>query len=197
MITLGLGNFVPKRREQRPIEVQTLSEIAELLEPSPMVFRALSETVAWCLSLPPRQDHYRSIALDPSDLLRVPPLEEAGMDVYLDKKRDSYVQAVDSINVRRTALLRGSSIGLSDAAIVGSRGRILLYEPLENVSDGASASSSLGFFDMEDAPPWDTWFLHSSGSIFSWVPEDLTRNAQAGINANPVDCIHWCDWSKL
>jgi hypothetical protein len=81
--------------------------------------------------------------------------------------------------------------------VAKSRGRLLLYEPLETVTDGASDSSSRGFFDIEDAPPWDMWFLYSRGSIFSWVPEALAQDAQAGIDANPVDCIHWCHWPKL
>jgi hypothetical protein len=77
------------------------------------------------------------------------------------------------------------------------KGKLLLYEPLETVTDGSSEFSSHGFFNIEDAPPWNTWFLYSGGKIFSWVPEALVHNAQAGIDANPVDCIHWCDWSEL
>jgi len=86
---------------------------------------------------------------------------------------------------------------MPDLAMAQSQGRLLLYEPLETVDDGAAAVSSQGFFDVEDAPPWDTWFVYSGGSIFCWVPNSLVKKAQAGIDANPVDCIHWCDWSRL
>lgn len=170
-------------------------ELVEQLEPSAAVLQALSETVTWCLSLPPRQDRFRSTELHPSALLRIPPLSEIGVDIFLEKTRDSYVRAMESINATRSALITTRSI--NDATVAGSRGRILRYEPLETVSDGASAASSLGFFDMEDAPPWDIWFLYSAGSIFSWVPEAMIQNAQPGIDAIPVDCIHWCDWQKL
>jgi hypothetical protein len=97
----------------------------------------------------------------------------------------------------RSTLIRDTHIGNADLALAQSKGKLLLYEPLETVTDGAAAAASRGFFDIEDAPPWDTWFLYSRGTIFSWVPESLAQNAQAGIDANPVDCIHWCDWSKL
>jgi len=86
---------------------------------------------------------------------------------------------------------------MPDLAMARSQGRLLLYEPLETVDDGAASASSQGFFDVEDAPPWDTWFVYSGGSIFCWVPDSLVQKAQAGIDANPVDCIHWCDWSRL
>jgi hypothetical protein len=40
-------------------------------------------------------------------------------------------------------------------------------------------------------------YVSSENAIFSWVPEPLIRDAQAGIDANIVNCIHWCDWSEL
>lgn len=84
---------------------QTLSKMVERLEPSPAVLQALSETVTWCLSLPPQQDHFRSTALDPSASLSIPPLSEVGVDVFLEMTRDSYVQAMESINATRSALV--------------------------------------------------------------------------------------------
>ena len=197
MITLGLGNIFPKRREPSHSGLQTLSEMVELLEPSPLVLQALSETVAWCLRRPLQQDQFRSRELDPSALLRVPPFGESTIGVWLEKKRESYQSAVNAINANRSALVRDTNIEVADPAVTESKGRLLLYEPLETVTDGASGSSSRGFFDIEDAPPWDTWFLYSEGSILSWVPEALVQDAQAGIDANPVDCIHWCDRPQL
>ena len=176
MVTLGLGKAVPHRRE-----------------PSPAVLKALSETVAWCLSRSLQSDQLRSSHLDPSIVLRVPPLEEVGVEVWLERKHDSYQRAVSAIIEKRSTLVRDLHIGDADLTLAQSKGKLLLYEPLETVTDGAAASSSRGFFDIEDAPPWDTWFLYSAGSTFSWVPETLVQNAQAGIDANPVDCIHWCD----
>jgi hypothetical protein len=70
-------------------------------------------------------------------------------------------------------------------------GRLLHYDPRENVSDGASRYASNGFFDPNDAPPWDTWVDYSDGTLTSWVPDLLVPLAQAGIDANVVDCIGW------
>jgi hypothetical protein len=102
-----------------------------------------------------------------------------------------------AINEMRSTLVRETNIEIAGLAAAQSKGKLLRYEPLETVTDAVSASSSRGFFDIEDAPPWDTWFLYSGGTIFSWVPESSVQNAQAGIDANPVDCIHWCNWTEL
>jgi hypothetical protein len=180
MFTLGLGKFVPDRRK-----------------PSAAVLQALSETVAWCLSRSLQSDQLRSCELDPSTFLTVPSLGELSIEVWLERKRASYHRAVYAINEMRSVLVREMTIEMADLAFAQSKGKLLAYEPLETVADGAANCSSHGFFDVEDAPPWDTWFLNSGGTIFSYVPESLIQNAQAGIDANPVDCIHWCDWSKL
>ncbi len=73
------------------------------------------------------------------------------------------------------------------------QGRFLLYVPDENVSDGASRYASNGFFDPYDCPPWDSWLQYSDRTLISWVPEVLFPLAQAGIDANPIDCIRWAD----
>ena len=71
------------------------------------------------------------------------------------------------------------------------RGRLLIYVPSENVSDGASGYASNGFFDACDWPPWDLWLHYSDRTLISWVPEILFPLAQAGIDANPVECLRW------
>jgi len=197
MITLRLGNIIPKRRESSSNVLQAVPETVERRDPSSAVLQALSETAAWCLSKSLQNGQLRSRELDPSAILKVPSLDEVGVEVLLQKMRESYQRAIYEINEARSTLVRNTNIKIADPALTQSRGKLLLYEPLETVTDGAAASSSRGFFDIDDAPPWDTWFLYSGGTIFSWVPESLVPNAQAGIDANPVDCIHWCDWSKL
>ena len=195
MITLGLGNIVPRREPSSTVS-KALSETVEQREPSSAVLQALSETVAWCSSKSLQSDQLRSRELDPSALLIVPSLE-VGVEVLLQRMRESYQQTIYAINEMRSTLVRDTGMEVADPALARrSKGKLLLYEPLETVTDGAAASSSRGFFDINDAPPWDTWFLYSDGTIFSWVPESLVQRAQAGIDANPVDCIHWSDWSK-
>src|SRR5882757_7664834 len=107
MITLGLGKAVPHRRE-----------------PSPAVLQALSETVAWCLSRSLQSDQLRSRQLDPSIVLRVPPLEEVGVGVWLERKRDSYQRAMSAIIEKRSTLIRDTHIGDVDLAIAQSKGKL-------------------------------------------------------------------------
>jgi hypothetical protein len=180
MIKLGLGKIVPNRRG-----------------PSPVVLQALSETVTWCLSRSLQGDQLRSRELDPSAILRVPGFDEVSVGAWTEIKRESYQRAVYGINKMRSTLVRDTNREITGLAEAQSKGKLLLYEPMETVTDGASESTSRGFFDSEDAPPWDTWFLYSGGTIFSWVPESLVQDAQAGIDANIVDCIHWCTWAEL
>jgi hypothetical protein len=65
------------------------------------------------------------------------------------------------------------------------------------VDDGAAEAGSMSFYDVHDAPPWDTWVLYADHAVFCCVPEFAISRAQNGIDANPVDCIHWAEWSQL
>lgn len=134
--------------------------------------------------------------LDPAFVLKVPPFEELGIDAFVQAKRQSFEKATTFIRRRRSELLVKEAIHIPEVSTAQQTGRLLLYDPMETVTDGAAAASSRGFFDVEDAPPWDTWFWYAEGTIFCWVPEPLLTHAQAGIDANPVDCIRWADWSK-
>jgi hypothetical protein len=188
MITLGLTKHVFNKPSDPAPNLSNLPQA---------VLQALSETAAWCSRGILRSTELRSRELDPSVSLKVPPFDALGIEAWLNIKYESYQRAMDAIVQRRSVLLRDESTAITDVALAQSKGRLLLYEPMETVTDGAAAASSLGFFDLEDAPPWDTWFLYSEGTIFSWVPDSMIQYAQAGIDANPVDCIHWAPWSRL
>jgi hypothetical protein len=188
MITLGIGKIIfGQQKESSQAFPRALP---------PALLQTLLEVVAWCSarSLPGGQ--LRSPELDPSTILEIPS-HELGIDEWIKLKRESCQKAVSAINETRSALLCGRDMTTSDMAVQQLQGKVLLYEPLETVTDGAAEASSRSFFDISDAPPWDTWFWYSQGAIFSWVPEPLVQDAQAGIDANPVDCIHWIDFSEL
>jgi hypothetical protein len=102
---------------------------------------------------------------------------------------------VEALCQKRSAMLREEvqivPLGENDL----SMGRLLSYYPDEIVWDGASQVQSKGFFDENDAPPWDTWLCYFEGSLVSWVPKEFFPNVDAGIAVNVVDCITWTsDW---
>jgi hypothetical protein len=181
MLSLGLSSHDAGRQSLPLIEVLT----------------ALRETATWCAhhSLP--ANGLRSSMLYPSAILNIPSLNEPGVDSFVKTRRDSYQQAIESIRRKRSELLRNAEAQPVEAGAAQVQGKLLLYEPMETVSDGAAEAASRGFFDMEDAPPWDSWFWLKESTIFCWVPLLLISDAQAGIDANPVDCIRWAEWSRL
>ena len=103
---------------------------------------------------------------------------------------------VSSVCDKRAAILAGRS-GPNLLSL-----RFLIYEPEEQVSDGSSAYASKGFSDDFDEPGWATWIDSYRDPdlgvrLLCCVPPCLVEAAQAGIDANPVDCIHWADCPGL
>jgi hypothetical protein len=171
----------------------------EPAELSPLVAQALSETAAWCSHQQSLSHELRSPELDPSVVLDRPHFPESreAIKAWIQVRYNQYRQAVSQVTGLRSNLLAGMNVGTVHWNTAQAQGRLLIYFPMETVSCGASNASSHGFYDGEDAPPWDTWFWYSDGAILSWVPNDFISRAQAGIDANPVDCIHWTDWREL
>jgi hypothetical protein len=165
---------------------------------SPAILRAVLETVTWYSSRQFSGKPFRSPELNPCAILDIPDFSHSSeVGAWIEKKRVRYGQAISWINETRSTLLKREGIEASNAIYALSEIKLLLYEPLETVSDGAAEAASRGFYDLEDAPPWDTWFLYEDHAIFCCVPEFAVGRAQAGIDANPVDCIHWAEWSRL
>lgn len=98
-------------------------------------------------------------------------------------------QIIEALAERRASLLRELSVFPRAASSDLAGGRLLFYEPDDNVQDGASQYASMGYFDERDAPPWDTWICYVDRQLISWVPPSLLGLARAGIATNPVDCI--------
>jgi hypothetical protein len=130
-------------------------------------------------SIAPLERQLRTIALKPpSDISRV----------EMAPKRRGIVEEVAG---KRAEQLRASGIhvGTADNSVTG--GRILLFVPDDTLSDGAARYASKGFFDADNVPPWDTWVCYFGRCLMAWVPFELESLANAGINANPEECITW------
>jgi hypothetical protein len=85
--------------------------------------------------------------------------------------------------------------------------RLLVYFPDAELADGAAEQETGGFFDVNNAPPWDTWvgFFHDSSApdssyaryLVAWIPDLFVPVAQKGIDVNPEGCIEWLDDSAV
>lgn len=182
MVTLGIAKPILRKKGELSVEV----------------VKVLTEVAAWCSRRPLHISELRSTELDPSSTVAIPTWSDAKeIHQWVETKYERYHRAVTEITEKRSVLLREANMATQEWSTAQSQGRVLAYEPLENVEDGAAEASSRGFFDGQDAPPWDTWILYANHTIYSWVPETFYSVAQAGIDANPVDCIHWADWRDL
>jgi len=178
----------------------------------PEAMRPFAETVLWCS----RQD-LRTSCEDPEYLrnkgllglrkfkevnfaslcplsaeLRSRVLQPA-LDIGEYPSKDQLEHTVAQVIVVRSQLVAADGPLDQDSILSERRDRLLHYWPAENVSDGASEVGSLGFFNGNDIPPWDTWIHYAERKLTCWVPEELIGLAQDGIDGNPVDCIHWAD----
>jgi hypothetical protein len=123
--------------------------------------------------------------------LRTPALQP---NYLIDENRNENERRdlVFSVVQKRSELLCSRGQGkLPDLGENQGEGRMLIYVPEANVSDGASEAASSGFFDLYDAPPWDVWVAYSDGTLLAWVPPQLIGLAQMGIDVNAVECISW------
>jgi len=132
-------------------------------------------------SLAPLERQLRSSTLKPTD------------SIGSSYSEESIQEMVNQVIDLRSSMIKSQPFREHAPSRDQLRGRLLLYVPSENVSDGASRYASNGFFDAYDCPPWDLWLQYSDRTLISWVPEVLFPLAQAGIDANPVDCIRWAD----
>jgi hypothetical protein len=103
-------------------------------------------------------------------------------------------EVVSSVVLRRSQLLSSETDPAEGRSNSDLRsGRLLLYAPDENLADAAAKYASLGFFDVDNAPPWDAWVAFSHGTLLSWIPPQLLTLVQSGIDVNPECCIRWMD----
>jgi hypothetical protein len=144
----------------------------------------LARTVAWCL---PRAD-----AGDARNSLRP------------DAQRPRTLEAGYFAAVRHVAPGWYEMRGLQPVPRDLQGGRLLVYFPDAELSDGAAEAESGGFFDVFNAPPWSTWvaFAEDEGVdldnfkrryLVSYVPPVFLDACAAGIEVNPEECIVWLE----
>jgi hypothetical protein len=146
----------------------------------------LAETIRWCSS--------RGRIEDPRHSLRSESLQPR----LLERDRASAVRIVASC---RANLAGSLPMPVDGDTLRGCR--LLVYFPDADLSDGAAEVASAGFFDVHNAPPWDTWVALSKQPsaddrsfqqyVISWVPRDFLQLAQNGIDVNPEACIRWLE----
>jgi hypothetical protein len=77
-------------------------------------------------------------------------------------------------------------------------GRILCTNLETDLCSAATAPSN-GFFDLDDIPPWDSWFHHAPGGrtkgglLYCWVPSALIGSVEAGLDCIPIHFMQWVD----
>jgi hypothetical protein len=127
----------------------------------------------------------RASANDPAGSLRTLDLRPRVLEA-------SYADAVWSVCRFRESMLAGASGE-------GEDGRLLVYFPDAELSDGAAEKASKGFFDVYNCPPWDTFVaFHEApasvsfgNTVVAWVPSALVAVADRGVSVNPEQCIQW------
>jgi hypothetical protein len=142
----------------------------------------LRETTVWCsqyLDPAAPQSCLRPARLAPATLSRG--RHAALDDVFRSRRQDMLAQPK-----RETTSL--------------ARGRLLIYFPDAELTDGAAQAESREFFDVFNAPPWGTWVGYfeekscdrdRSAYLLAWVPSEFVPLAEAGIAVNPEECIVW------
>lgn len=155
------------------------------LSPNPPWLKPLNqriqETASWCASV---LDMTRVADSLRSKVIRPRVLEA------------SYSDAVWGVATSRQHLL-----GHNQTRIAAAAGKLMVYFPDGDLADGAAEAETGGYFDTNNAPPWDTWvtFAEDSGSkdasqvkyLLAWVPQPLVALVDLGIQVNPEECIKW------
>jgi hypothetical protein len=172
-----------------------------MLEPSTLR-RRLAEAIAWCALCGSADDPARSLR---SPLLRPITFDEGERWCrYRWGTHEERLAVVETLAVKRAEMLASEPSYLAAATVSMAAGCLLLYYPDANLFDGAAERESQGFFDVDNAPPWDTWVAYMqegdptmnesySSCLVSWVPPHLLELARRSVDVNPEECIVWAD----
>ena len=172
----------------------------------------LAETITWCT---------RNPQVKPKDSLRNSRWRPPSF-YYPESVYDPHIIVEQLCNQRSDELRFGyGNLYPNEPATNLAGGRLLLYDPYQNLADGAAELESQGFFNVDNEPAWDTWvsFIHFpdksekrnriylsgqyvwsqlggdyfASCLISWIPPQLLDLVTQGVNVNPELCIAWAD----
>ncbi len=120
----------------------------------------------------------------------------------LRANEDSRRSWVDTLSDRRAKLLADAGGHPATASVNDTTHKFLVYLPGTNLSDGAAASVSNGYFDLENIPPWDTWLMYfpaycGEGKLISLVPPELAEMVDYAMRCNAEECLYWATAERL
>jgi hypothetical protein len=209
--------FWPFNKKPAPAPTQVDIQPLSIQPPSVEEFRqCLTETVAWCaarVSADAPETCLRSAALQSGDLVEPPVMIANPKWWLLPKQRQRKIRSeakverqniVAALAQKRAELLRHEGSFPDEPLHDLAGGRLLVYAPSEQFADGLAELETAGFFDIYNAPAWDTWICYIqdqeqpnsySGDcrafLISWVPPAFINLAAEGIFVNPEESIHW------
>ncbi len=165
----------------------------------------LAETIQWCA--------IHGQVSEPKTSLRSPSLRPASLVTrgkdpieYKWVSREGCESVVTDLCARRSDWLRQyRDVGFLPT-VSPSSGRVLVWEVGCSLREGCPEDETSGFFDFDEAPPWDTWFAAIGESpfrpnrqpfgwpyILSWIPAEFVELADRGVRVSVCDCIWWAD----
>lgn len=160
---------------------------------------SLAETIEWCSN--PVHDReanrpLRSVALEPQALYGS---RKRVVGHVISCRKDQLIHQRHEAQALQLSL-QHKNITIPSQTY-SHQGRLLVYEPDNDLTDGAAQVESYGYFDLYNAPPWDTWVANvvepdGKNWILCWVPGVYLKLAEIGIKVNPEECIYWLNRHK-
>jgi hypothetical protein len=157
-----------------------------------MLRKRLAETIRWCST--------RGSGKDPAGSLRNSALKPGSFGgqgeqaLPEDERHARRQETAEKLATARRKLVRQETFGYWKELPDLGGGRILLYEPDRSKFDGAAQKASKGLFDLNSAPPWDTWlcyFAAEPGLLLAWIPPELVPLAESGLKKVKDGSLSW------
>lgn len=125
-------------------------------------------------------------------------LKEEGVSWNMD-----ICQADKVLCVLFNALKPRSGVSPATWEEMKQKGKIVAHEINTTVTDGASEAESLGYVDVYDLPPVDTWIYLTVGTkggnpiLYCWVPTPFVAAMQGAIDISCIENYEWADIDLL